>query len=343
VADLAAAGVGARFDVAVACPSSGELRGAVQAAGAEWIPLELRRQPGPWDAVAVAGLRRVARGHDVIHLHSSKAGAVGRLALAGLRHRPASVFTPHGWSWLAANRAGSLYRQVERALAPMADVIIAVSREEQAAGRQALGRGGSRIRLIENGVDTDRYRPDGPRAPRSEAPLIVCLGRLSYQKGQDIAVRALAQMHTPGVRLRLVGDGPDRGELARLAASLGVAERLELTGEVAEPAPHLRAADVVVVPARWDGLSLALLEAMGCGAPIVATRVSGAATLEGAGVLISVDDPPALAAAVDDLLGDRRRARHLGDEAADRVARQFTLARSAERHMELWTELAGRR
>ena len=117
----------------------------VQAQGAAWERLELRRSPHPGDIMAAARVRRLAQTHSLVHLHSSKAGAVGRVALASLgRRRPPSVFTPHGWSWLAGGRLAPAYRLIERIMLPRTSAVVAVSREERSSGQAALGsRGGA--------------------------------------------------------------------------------------------------------------------------------------------------------------------------------------------------------
>ena len=101
VRDLVQAAAGAGYRVTVACPAAGNLPAWIRQRGAAWERLEMRRRPHPSDIMAVMRLRRLARTHDLIHLHSSKAGVVGRLAVASLGpQRPPVVFTPHGWVWL---------------------------------------------------------------------------------------------------------------------------------------------------------------------------------------------------------------------------------------------------
>jgi glycosyltransferase involved in cell wall biosynthesis len=343
VRQLAGAGVGAGLDVTVACPAGGDLSGWVEAAGAGWARVDMARQPGPKDVAAAAAVRRLLPRHDVVHLHSSKAGAVGRVALRTVPRsgRPASAFTPHGWSWLVGGRLAPAYRAAERALAGVADAVVCVSDDELAAGRPVLGRAAARARVIENGVDVERFSPHGPVAGRGDGPLVVCVGRLTRQKGQDLAVDALAALADQRARLRLVGSGPDAAALADRAAALGVAGRVEMIGTVPDPAPHVRAADVVVVPSRWDGLSLALLEAMACGAAIVAARAEGASVLEGAGVLVPTGDSAAVAAAVDRLLADPGERARLGAAARARAVDRFDVRRSLAATVDLWRELAG--
>ena len=123
VRQLADAGQRAGFDVTVACPPDGPLAGWAEGSGARWAPLPMVRSPRPRDVRDLARVRRLAAGADVLHLHASKAGALGRVARLGLRSRPRVVFTPHGWSWLVGGSLAPAYRAFERATAPLADVI----------------------------------------------------------------------------------------------------------------------------------------------------------------------------------------------------------------------------
>lgn len=345
VRQLTEAAVAAGHTVTVACPGrdAGPLAGWVEGAGADHVTLDLARQPAPQDLWDLFAIRKLARGRDVVHLHSSKAAALGRVATASLgRRRPGVIVTPHYWSWLVGGRWAPLYRWIERVLAPMCDSIVAVSEQEAAQGRRVLGRAADRVRVIPNGVDRSHYRPEGVLAEREgEAPLLVCAGRLSEQKGQDVAITALARMRDGSARLRFVGGESHEGERARLeglAASFGVADRIDWIGHVADAAPHLRAADLVVAPSRWEGMSLVLLEAMSCGAPLVVTDVSGAEAVGDAGVVVPPDDPQALAQAVDALLADAGRRKALGTAARER-SRSYDLATTLERNLELWAHV----
>ena len=340
VRDLVEAAVDAGYQVTVACPATGKLPAWVQQRGAAWERLEMRRSPHPSDILAVMRLRRLARTHDLVHLHSSKAGVVGRLAVASLGpRRPPVVFTPHGWSWLVGGRLAPLYRWTERVVLPLAMAVVAVSEEERAHGRAVLGPRAARIVVNPNGVDTRRFSPEGPVADRPDAPLIVCVGRLCHQRAPDMAVAALALMRTPSVRLRLIGDGEDRAAVEALVTALGLDGRVEFSGFRPEPAPDLRAADVVLIPSRYDGMALILLEAMACGAAIVATRVPGTSALGGAGQLVPVEDPQSLAEAVDALLADPQRRRQLGAAARARAVENYSLQRSLQGILKLWRGL----
>ena len=340
VRDLVQVAVGRGYQVTVACPPTGDLSAWVQERGAVWERLEMRRSPHPSDILAVLRLRRLARTHDLVHLHSSKAGVVGRLAVASLGSwRPPVVFTPHGWSWLVGGRLAPLYRLTERLVFPLATAVIAVSDEERSTGQAVLGPRAARIVVNPNGVDPCRFSPEGPVADRSNDPLIVCVGRLCHARAPDVAVAALNFMRTPSVRLRLVGDGEDRTATEKLVNALSLNERVEFCGFRPEPAPDLRAADVVMIPSRYDGMALILLEAMACGAAIVATRVPGTSALGGAGQLVPVEDPESLAQAVDALLADPQQRRTLGAAARKRAAENYSLQRSLQGILNLWQSL----
>ena len=115
--------------------------------------------------------------------------------------------------------------------------------------------------------------------------------------------------------------------MRELAAALGVADRVEFTGH-RDPRPHLRAADVVLVPSRWEGLSFVLLEAMACGKAILTTAVAGSGVVGDAGVVVPLAAAPeGLAAALDELLADEPTRRRHGERARIRVCEHFAAER----------------
>jgi len=299
----------------------------------------MARAPGPGDLSHVKVLRRLMPGFDLVHAHSSKAGALTRLAAMTMRRPPPIVFSPHAWSWLVGGGMSRFYLSIERLLASRTDVFVAVGEREAAEGRSALRV--HDIVVVPNGVDTDFWSPDGPVATRPEGRLVVCVGRLSRQKGQDLAIRALAEMPNRDVTLRLLGDGPAKDEMRDLAHALGVSDRVEFWGSVVDPDRHLRAADIVVVPSRWDGMSLALLEAMAVGTAIVATDVSGTEVLGDAGVVVPVDDVPSLSAAMEGLLYEEVRRQELA-EAARQASVRHSLDESLHALISVWEELMTR-
>ncbi|MFI0895102.1 glycosyltransferase [Streptomyces sp. NPDC020983] len=288
---------------------------AAERAGARVVRWDARRAPGPWLGREVAAAARVVR-HvrpDLVHLHSAKAGLAGRLAVRGALP---TVFQPHAWSFDAVGGpTARAARAWERHAARWAERVLCVSDDERRAGLAAGVR--ARWAVVRNGVDLTRFVPAvDPAAVRATlpalsdagpgTPLVVCVGRLCPQKGQDVLLRAWPAVAAalPGARLVLVGDGPDR---PRLLA--GAPPGVLLAGAARDTVPWYQAADVVVLPSRWEGMALAPLEAMACGRPVVTTGVSGARESlhpqDRDGCVVPVGDPAALAAALLRLLADR--------------------------------------
>jgi glycosyltransferase involved in cell wall biosynthesis len=335
VRDLALAAAGDGWDVKVATPG-GLLAEWLRGSSVEVVPVQLRREPHPSDLSAALRLRALMRDADVVHLHSSKAAAVGRLARLTLRDPPPCLFTPHGWSWSVGGGLASAYRFLERVLARAATTIIAVSDEEARQGEAVLGRAArDRLVVIPNGVDVRRFHPEGKAATRPEAPLVVVLGRLDRAKGPDIAVEVLARLGRPAV-LRLVGDGPADATVRRRARELGVEDRVELVGLSDVPAEHLRAADVVLIPSRWEAMSLTMLEAFACARPVVMTDVPGSSVGAGVATIVPTGAIEQLATAVNAVLDDPARAADLGSRARERVVAHYELQGRLGEVMSAW-------
>jgi glycosyltransferase involved in cell wall biosynthesis len=306
VVDLLTDQVARGWDVRLACPPSGWLPEAAEAAGAQVVPWQATRSPDhhvPDEARRLAAMVRRVR-PELVHLHSGKAGLAGRLALRG---GLPTVFQPHAWTFLAAEGpVGAASLRWERWASRWTDLVIAVSEDEERRGREAGVRAPAVV--APNGVDVRRWRPRDRAAARAElglgeGPIAVCAGRLARQKGQDVLAGAWAEVRSrvPGARLLLVGDGPEREALER-AALPGV----ELRGPAGDLGPWYAAADVVVAPSRWEGMALVPLEAMASGRSVVVTAVDGAREALGpdAGAIVPLGDTAALADAVARRLAD---------------------------------------
>jgi glycosyltransferase involved in cell wall biosynthesis len=196
---------------------------------------------------------------------------------------------------------------------------------------------------VPNGVDTDHFTPQDRSSARARlglpgAPLVVCVGRLSEQKGQDVLLRAWPQVtaRVPGARLVLVGEGPWRD---RLAAAAG--DGVVLAGNSDDPRRWYAAADVVVVPSRWEGMALVPLEAGASGRSVVITDVAGAreAVVPGTGAVVAVEDVDALAGALATRLLDPAAADGEGAAARRHVEAHHGLAGSGARMQAVYDEV----
>lgn len=280
------------------------------------LPLLARR---PWRVpAATVALERAIRAWRPELIHACNPGMAVLTALATLRGRrlPAVVSVQ--------GVARSDYRPTARILRLAGLPVIACGGQVE----RALVAAGAMVRAtVDNAVG-----PPPPARERAEvlrefgvpepAHLIVSVGRLVPQKNHELAVRALVDI--PEATLVILGEGPGRASIDAVARRAGVAGRVRLAGARADARAVMGAADVVVAPSRWEGLPLAVIEALAAGRPVVATRVIGLAELieDGrSGLLVEDDDAPALAAAVRGVLADPVRAAHLGEEGRRTAAR----------------------
>lgn len=331
------------WDVHLACPD-GPLADRAGAAGARVHRWAATRAPGPGVPGEVRRLARIvgAVAPDVVHLHSSKAGLAGRLAVRG---RVPTVFQPHLWSFqVASGPLGAASQAWERVAARWTRTLLCVGDDELAAGRAAGVRGPAVV--VPNGVDTVALRPADRAAARAalglpDAPTVVCVGRLAEQKGQDLLLAAWAGVRerVPGARLVLVGDGPAE---QRWRALPGAAHpSVTWAGPTAAPSQWYHAADVVVLPSRSEGMALVPLEALSCARPVVAFDVGGARqSVAGAGAVVPRGDLTALAAALAHRLRDPAAAAAEGALGRERAVREFDRRVAAERTAALVRDLA---
>lgn len=328
---------------------------------AEIAPLVRQIHPVK-DLLALVALTRLMRRErpGVVHTHSSKAGALGRVA-AFLARVPVVVHTVHGWSFADGmpRATQAAYRAVERACAPLTDHFISVSRLDLERGVR-LGivpaESGS---VVRSGFDLAEFAPDeaGRRRVRAEwgvrddEVLVVNVSNFKQQKAPLDFVRAagIAAREAPALRFAFVGDGELRGEVEQAVAREGLGARMTLAGWRRDVPDVMRAADVFALSSLWEGLPRSVVQARACGKPVVATAVNGTpeAVEDGVtGFLVPPGDAGAMAAALvrlarDPVLRDAmsRRAREGLDEfsaaamvdAQERLYERLTALRGAAR------------
>jgi glycosyltransferase involved in cell wall biosynthesis len=302
-------------------------------AGAEFIPVGHLLQPlhPVEDARAVLEIAKLMRRvkPDLVHIHSSKAGIVGRLAarLAGIR----AVFTAHGWAFAegASWKRKLVAVPTEFAAGRLADHIIAVS---EADLRQALRfhiADAERITVVRNGIEDALYRanPGGAGEVR-----VVMVARFSPPKDHATLLQAMKGIKGSW-RLLLVGDGPLRGDVHQLATHLGLGHRVEFLGSRHDVPEILASAHVVVLATRSEGLPISILEGMRAGLPVVATDVGGVPeTIHHGenGFLVPRSDVPSLREALQRLIDDGGLRDRFGVASRARYEAEFTAQRMYE-------------
>lgn len=247
------------------------------------------------DPRRIADLRALLRSADVAHSSLWGANVYTRVAILTLRRRPAVVVSERS----VEDFRTSPRRGVDRVLRWWTDEYIANSNAVAGFVERTHHVPRNRITVIRNGIDRTTFHPGTVGRVNGEPARLGTVGRLVPEKGVDVLLEALPAIvaKRPAV-LTVVGDGPERRALERKARDLPV----EFVGQVASPievADFLRSIDVFVMPSRWEGLPNALLEALACGARVVATDVPGVAEAAGGNAaLVLPDQPVALAEAV---------------------------------------------
>jgi glycosyltransferase involved in cell wall biosynthesis len=197
--------------------------------------------------------------------------------------------------------------------------------------------------VVANGIDTERFAPADRDAARARlglgsGPLAVCVGRLSRQKGQDVLLEAWPAVRdvVPAAELVLVGDGPDCEELTARAP-----DGVRFVGRE-DPYDWYTAADLVVLPSRWEGMALVPLEAAACGRSVVVTDVAGsceAVPPETPSAVVPSGDAAALAAAVVPRLADRRAADGEGERGRRHMLEHHDVRHTAGRVLDIYNEV----
>jgi glycosyltransferase involved in cell wall biosynthesis len=339
-------------------PAEGDFTDAARARGV--IPVlipELGRaiRPGR-DLAALIRLVRLFRRiqPDIVHTHTAKAGALGRLA-ARLVRVPATIHTFHGHvlEGYFSPPVTRAFLEIERRLARRTDRLVTVSprlREQLLA--MGIGRPGQ-VEVIPLGLDLGRFRAPRPVSPALRpslglalgTPVLGIVGRLVPIKDHPTLFEALAQLRAGGVAAHLVvvGDGEERARLVGLADRLGLGRQVHFLGWRRDLETILNEMDVVICASRNEGTPVALIEAMAAGTPVLSTDVGGVGdvvTHGETGWLVPPGDPSAMSCAIRLLLEDRTLAVRLATAGRSVAVDRYDVTRLVPRVEALYTAVA---
>lgn len=332
-----------RFKPLVICPPGCSLYDEIERTGCEVVPLDIVDGLSPRRDLASAlrfrsMLRRIKP--DLLHIHSAKAGMVGRMAVAGMIRRPKVILTLH--SFIFDERTGPRKRRVisavDRFLMRWTDRIVTVSRALKDELVAVEGINPDRISVIHNGI---RFA-DLPK-PEKTGTVVGTIARLAPQKGVEhfINAAALVAKAHPEVRFTVVGDGPFRADLESLAESLGIRQSIEFVGFRDDALAIAAGFDIFVLASMRETFGITLVEALSQGVPVVASRTGGIPELvDGSttGLLAEPGNAEDIARRVCKLLEDRELAARLADRGREFVRSTFTAERMIEETMQLYTD-----
>jgi len=332
-----AAGFVARgAEVTIAAPAEAAILARAAERGLDAVALPIARKH-PASLRALRRFLRTRRGRiDVVNTHSSTDTWLTALAVRSMRGAPAFVRTRHLSSTLSTNRATRwLYTRAPQ------HIVVTGERLRQNLHRQ-FGTPLSHVTSVPTGIDLARFRPRDRAEARvakdlAEGTWIGVVAALRNWKGHAYLLDALAALasHPRAPRLLVIGDGPQRRNLERRVADMGLGERVRFEGFRDDPERYLPALDVFVLPSYGDeGVSQAAMQAMACALPVVVTDVGGmrdAVTPDETGLMVAPRDAPALASAIARLLDGPELARALGERAHAKAHAEFGLDRMLDR------------
>jgi glycosyltransferase involved in cell wall biosynthesis len=263
---------------------------------------------------------------DVVHLHSSKAGLLGRVAARSLRI-PA-VYTAHGWPF---QRGAALRQRLqswtgEFVAARFGGHVIVLTDRERDLARRQLFIGRPRLHVVPIGIRVDDSIPVASHD--TDDPVVVMVARFAPPKRFDRLIAALAENVDLPWTAVMIGDGPGRADAEARATGLG--DRVRFTGDVDDVPERLAAAQIAALASDYEGFPMALLEAMRAGCCCIADDLPGVRAMFGGEAGVVVADPADWPADLRSLLVDRQRRERYGTAAQRRVAEKFEIGQMCD-------------
>lgn len=281
---------------------------------------------------------------DIISLHSSKAGWLGRLAAKWLKIPV--VFTAHGWSFTEGvpNKKRLVYRWAEKLVAPFTDKIITVSEYDRELAIRYKIAYPSKIVTIHNGmsdIDSTLFAK-----PEVEPVHLIMVARFEEPKDHILLLEALRELKDLSWTLELIGDGPLMGRVKEKAENIKILDRVQFSGTRDDVPFRLSRAQIFVLASKWEGFPLSILEAMRAGLPVIASDVGGVkeAVINGVtGYLVSRGDKYSLKNYLKQLILDPDKRVQFGLAGRKRYKEFFTFERMAKQTMEVYREVVGQK
>lgn len=317
----------------VALMGGGSLKALFDAASLPHLIFERRGPFGLFGFFYLLAHLARTRPH-IVHTHLFGADMWGRLAAFVIR-TPIILMTEQN----VHPEFGVVKRGIHRALAHVTDVCVALSRAVKRDMVAQTGIPAKKIRVLRGGIDMRRVVPRSPRAFH-DVPRLITVGRLAPQKGHAVLFKALARIRRPWT-LEIVGTGPQESELRALAERLSLAPRIRWLGYRTD-VPHLLAqADLFCFPSYWEGLGLALVEALAAGVPAIASNLPVFREEFGAAFTsyVPVGDIHALAQAIEQVLQNPLPAIQRADAAASTIRSTFSVDRMVKAHADMYRTL----
>lgn len=346
--DLAVGAQKAGHDVEIFVGGKGILLNKFKNAGLKYKSLKyMQREINPCkDFLGFLELRKIFKKNkpDLVHLHSSKAGILGRIAAKSLGIP--TVFTAHGWAFTegVSYKRRKVYLVVERFMAKVSNKIITVSEFDRQLALYSKVGNEDLISTVHNGM------PNLPKIHRSYSSEIVVklimVARFDEQKDYMSLIQAVNHLDKLNYHLELVGDGPLMAEAKVYVEDLDLTDFISFSGACNDVAQRLAISDVFLLISNWEGLPLTILEAMRAGLPVIASNVGGvseAVVDADTGFLVPRGDSYLLAEAINKLLNNEELRLRFGNAGRKKFDKEFSFQSMLTKTLDIYAELIDRK
>ena len=267
------------YENIVVCPSYGNLNERMNKKNVKTYIVEMEREISPLkDIKDIITIRKILKKEkpDTIYLHSSKAGALGRVASVFLKSKV--IYNSHGWAFNmeCSNKKKKFYALVEKILLPLTDTVINISEDEYRSTIK-YGLNSKKMIIIENGIDIEKYR-ENTKIKFLDKFVIGFVGRLSEQKNPMFMIEICEELIKKGednFLFYVVGDGELRGKFEEKIKSKNIEKYFYLRGWSEKVEEEIRNFDVALMISKWEGFGLVVCEYMAARKPIVTVAVGG--------------------------------------------------------------------
>lgn len=313
--------------------------------------VQMKREISFDDCRAIVGIRQLIKKYqpDIVYAHSSKAGAIARMANIGLKNY--CIYNPHGWAFnmQCSNIKKNLYALIEKIAAIFCDKIVCISDSERESAMKKHICNKNKLQVIYNGIDIQLYEQRvAKKISRSQleipddAFVVGMVGRLSQQKAPDVFIEAASRIRErlDNVFFLIVGSGEMEQYVIEYAKQHNLQKCLKITGWVEDSMDYIEIFDVACLLSRWEGFGLVLPEYMLAGKPIVATDVDAIPNIiedRSNGLLVPVDNAMLASKAVIEL-HDNVKLRELMVKREKHDVKKYNVMRVAKEHMDMMIE-----
>lgn len=314
--------------------------------------IEMQRTIGIHDLVVVLKVRKLIKRYnpDIVYAHSSKAGAISRIANIGMKN--ICIYNPHGWAFnmKTSVKKQKIYTLIEKLASPFCDKIICISETERKSALEKKICKEEKIQVIFNGVDIEAYEASEHETIKKadlkipeNAFVIGMVGRLSQQKAPDVFVKAAKRIKDKISKAHfvIVGSGEMEMQVMQLVKQNNLEDSFHITGWVDNPMNYVEVFDVACLLSRWEGFGLVLPEYMMAGKPIVATKVDAIPDIvkDGEnGLLVELDDDEGISNAIMKIYQDKQLQDKLVIGGIKSV-RFYDAKRVSREHQELFEKI----